>query len=155
MDSYTAELATISHKTQISANLTRIKMVSELKQPKREAGKDNVKEWQQAQAKRLGIEARMFRYVLSAAKALRQLATELPIDFLDRPMAKVARDAKVTATGGDPDAAKVKNPPVAKPGAQVVDKHIKGILGVLSAVPDDQREELIVKIRELLEALAD
>ncbi len=137
---YTAALAKQSHTTQIQSNLVRIKMVQALTVPKREAGKKNVEAWQKAQAERLGLQHRMIKYLLAAAKAMNQWATELPVDFLDRPIAWVARDAKLKIVKGiDPDAVEADKPaPVKKTAVERVQAELDKVKAAyLNANPAD------------------
>ncbi len=149
---YTLALAKQSHTTQIQSNLVRIKMVQALTPPKRVAGKDNVQDWQKAQALRLGLQHRMIKYLLAAAKAMTQWATELPVDFLDRPIAWVARDAKLRIVNGiDPDAVDPDKPaPVKKTAVERVQAELDKVKAAYQKANPAESEAIGTLIVQLL-----
>jgi hypothetical protein len=138
-------LASESNKTQVTFNLARIKLGLTLAKldPKAREGRT---EWQAAESKRLGIQPRQLRTVLSAAKAMRLLAAQVPVAVLDRPLAKVAVAAKAIKKGQDPDAAPTKLPKVAKSADEVVDAAIKKLEVVIEGLPAADRLPLINRV---------
>jgi len=127
-------------------------MVQALTPPKREAGKDNVQDWQKAQALRLGLQHRMIKYLLAAAKAMTQWATELPVDFLDRPIAWVARDAKLRIVNGiDPDAVDPDKPaPVKKTAVERVQAELDKVKAAYQKANPAESEAIGTLIVQLL-----
>ncbi len=144
LDTYTENLCKTSRNNQVEANLVRIKMGLSLlaDAPKARQG---VTEWQDAHAKRLGIEPRQFRNIMAAAKAIKPvLGKALPIAVnvaLDVPLAKIPAAIKDAKEGRNPNAEKAK---AAKPAVGAVDRIKAEIdrirLQYTKATPEEQAE---------------
>ena len=152
VEEYTHHLAITGVTAQVNANAYRLKLGLELlaAAPKPRAGRT---EWEAQQAERLGVKPRQFRNILGAAKAVRLLATEMPIAVLDRPLTKLPAAAKAIKNHADPDAAVAKNETIPKTASDVVDAAVRKLEAAIGSSPAAERKTLVQKLRDFVAGL--
>ena len=149
---YTHQLAREGVNAQVSANAYRLKLGLELLAVAPKA-RDGRMKWEEEQADRLAFKPRQLRHILGAAKAVRVLATKMPIAVLDRPLVKLVAAAKAIKNGVDPDAVAEKSEKATKPVSDVVDAAVKKLKAVIIGAPPDERRALGEKVLQLVVAV--
>ena len=154
VEDYTQHLAITGVTAQVNANAYRLKLGLELlaAAPKPREGRT---EWEAQQAERLGVKPRQFRNILSAARSVRLLATEMPIAVLDRPLTKLPAATKAIKNGQDPDAPVGMGEKRPKPVSDIVDATVKKLAVAIAGVPVSERLVLIERVTLAMSVLGE